>query len=129
MGLDTDDIVALSIDIPLIVIAILLVISLFFMKSPRIRKELGRMLLKKENANTPLLEIVFGTNNYNQYLADLKNAAIEDYNRKNPLAATRPWESVYPNDELLVTAYIQDFIPPSTLWHAIDDKLTGKGMR
>ena len=128
MGLDTDDIVALSIDIPLIVIGILLIIGLFFMKSPKIRKELVRMLLKRENANTPLLEIVYGKNNYDQYLSDLKREAIEHYKLENPLSSTMPYDKVYPSDELLVTAYLDDFIAPSALWHAIDDKISGKAV-
>lgn len=129
MGLDTDDIVALSINIPLIVIAIVLTISLFFMKSPKIRKELNRMLLQKENSNKPLLEIVYGSNDYALYLNDIRNDAIAKYN-ESPLAERGiPWTEAFKNEEALVTAYIEHFIRPSRLWHSIDDKLTSKGPR
>ena len=60
--------------------------------------------------------------------AGKRDEAIEHYKLENPLSSTMPYDKVYPSDELLVTAYLDDFIAPSALWHAIDDKISGKAV-
>lgn len=83
MGLDTDDIVALAMDIPLIVIAVLLIVAMFFMKSPYVVKELRRILIKaqtnSELRHYSILRIILGDKEYNDLYLECQNSAIQNY--------------------------------------------------
>jgi len=122
MGLDTDDIVALSIDIPLICIAIILVVAMFFMKSPKVMKELRRELIKAqtntEDRHKSLLEIVLGRNAYIEYLNKIKADAVKAFDESatyNPQTGeTMTYQEQYLLDEKLFNSSSKP-INPNTL--------------
>lgn len=83
MGLDTDDIVALPMDISLVLIAIGLFVLMFFMKSMDVFKELKRILVKAqtsaEERHKPILQLIIGDKEYAAYMSELEQYCIERY--------------------------------------------------
>lgn len=156
MGLDTDDIVALSMDIPLIVIAVLMIVAMFFMKSPYVVKELRRLLIKaqtnSELRHYSILRIIMGDKDYSDLLLKCENNADENYNKQKRYNDGKTWQEEFgltpdiyelqmtnrdkityeewyrskPAYAEFIRTYNTYYIPPSKLYFAISRKIESK---